>query len=125
LAGGAELDMIKQFFRYMFVSRTSAEEWVEVVDEVPEPVTGYGVSPDVERRARAGVMVMVSWVFALVLVVGFGYIIATNLLRPTIPTPEIISNILWAIIGYFGGAFTVFVGNRPAAVRPRAFRKGV
>ena len=120
MAGGAELVMIRQFLRYMFVSRAPDEDRVEVVDEVPEPVADDSARPDIERQARVGIIVMISRVLALVFGMGFGYILISDLLRPAVPTPAIIANILWAIIGYFGGAFSTFLGNRPPTRRRRS-----
>jgi hypothetical protein len=113
--------MMNGFLRFLFVSHAVEDGPISVVDEVPEPIMGGATAEDlVERRARVRIVVLISWVLALMLGTGFVYVLAATVIRPGLPIPEIVSNLLWAIIGYFGGALTAFLGSRPTSPSGRS-----
>jgi hypothetical protein len=82
-----------------------------------EEVTNVDEVPDVETVAvtRAALMRVICWIMGAILIGGFAFMMMFSLLNPGKPVPESVQNIVMAVLGYFGGAFTAFMGLIPAS----------
>src|ERR1700685_4035401 len=101
--------MIGEFFRHTF-TLTSPAEPSDVVEEAVEgdaPISSASGSAD--GRTRAGMVVAINWVMLLILIVGFGDIVASSWLRPGIGAPDIVQDVVSGATGYFLSSIAAFV----------------